>query len=368
MGNVFSKPRPVGKLLLGLLVSTALASSCNNLKSGLKVAGGTIDGSDGTVRYPGTVYAELDGQDFNGKSKVIRNVGTLVDLGQPGQLALILSLADSIQSSAGRSILPLFKHASLKLYLSDGKDSITLPGMTFSNEGVLKDKEGRSYLSLTVGIKAEKIGSSDIPDDKVRSIAQKLFLESPLLGGGRNFRVPETAYMIIAVPRNSHPSLASIKAPALIAAEDRADEASLTNLQIAGFGENIVGGEKKNVFALSESLPSVMKRNYADVVALNKSADAPTPLKGLLGSSDLSKKLWEVGGSGLCGSSDGQNYDTGASVYSDGKFVGFAVRSSVKSSGYKGKLDCSKTSRDDMVSLVVSPSIDAIEMFKSRVK
>ena len=112
-----------------------------------------------------------------------------------------------------------------------------------------------------------------------------------------------------------------------------------------------------------------MKRNYAPIEALNKSPTDYTPLRKIIGSaSSVAKQIWEFTGSGLCGSKDGQNYDTGAAVYIEGKFAGFGVRSTAKSSGYKGRLDCSKTQADDMVTMVVSVSQEHIDQFIARVK
>jgi hypothetical protein len=84
--------------------------------------------------------------------------------------------------------------------------------------------------------------------------------------------------------------------------------------------------------------------------------------------SSVADQLWEVTGSGLCGSKDGANYDTGAAVYVDGKFAGFGVASTTKTSGFKGRLDCGKASRDEMSTLIVSPSSADVEAFKKRVK
>ncbi len=346
------------------LAATMVMSCKKDSDSDIKVAGGTIDGSGSSAKYPGTVYVELNGRGFNDKASVIRNVGTLVDIGLPSSYALILSLSDALYDQGGRSILPLFKTGSLKLYLSNGEDAITLPGMGFQKDGILRDSQGRSYLTLAVGVRVEKLRNTEVPENKIRDITNKLFIESPLVaGGGKNLRVPATSYMLIAVPKNSHPALASIAIPKLIVAEDRSIDQD--GLVVAGFGENIAGSEKSKDFSLAAALPSVMKRNYADV----KVVSGPTPMKELMaGNAALSRELWEIEGSGLCGSKDGSNYDTGATVYQGSNMVGFAVVSSTKSSGFKGKLDCASTSRDDMVTLVVSPSRTAIEMFKSRVR
>lgn len=357
----------LSKGFLPLLTGVALGFGCNNVnKSGLTVAGGKIDGANGAaMRYPGTVYVELDGIDFNNQKKLIRNVGTLVNLGDNDNLALFLSLADSFTISQDRDILPLFKTVTLKLFLSDRDTNFSIPGMSFSNAGILRDKNGKAYKALSVGVKVEKIGPSQIPDAKVRDMAQKLFLPSPLMAKGTDFRVPITTYMIIAVPRDAHPSLSleNLQAPTITFAEDRALEANLKKLEIAGFGEMDEGDKKDGTFSLSASLPNILKRNYASVTALNKDPTKVTPLRKTISDETVSKQLWEIGGSGICGSSDGQNYDTGASLYQDGKFLGFAVRSSANSADFKGVLDCKKTSREDMVTIIVSPSKSEVTHF-----
>ena len=61
-----------------LVASVGFFVSCNkNDVAGVKVAGGEIDGSGDKAKYPGTVYAELAGTDFNKKPFVIRNVATI---------------------------------------------------------------------------------------------------------------------------------------------------------------------------------------------------------------------------------------------------------------------------------------------------
>ncbi len=351
-----------GILALLMLVTAA----CNtNDRGGLKVAGGTIDGSEGSVKFPATVYVEMNGKDFNGNAKVIRNVGNFVDVGVASQLGLVLSLADVFDTSSN---LPLFKTVDLTIYLSNGQDSIVLPGLSFQNDGSMLDGKGNKYIMVSVGLKAEKVGKSDIPDDKARSVMQKLFVESPLVTDkGLNVRDPQTSFQMISIPRAAHASLASLKAPKIVPAESRPVESALSNLKMVGFGENIVGGERKSDFALSASLPAVMKRNYADVNPLNMSSTDVTPLRKMLANTPAAvQQIWEVSGSGLCGSKDGSNYDTGAGVYiGTDQFVGFAVVSSAKSSGYKGKLDCAATGRDDMATVIVSPNSEVIAKFVS---
>jgi hypothetical protein len=197
----------------------------------------------------------------------------------------------------------------------------------------------------------------------------KLFLESPLMTEkGVNLRDANTSYVLFSIPKSSHPALSKMKVPLVMTAEERPDAASLKGI-VVGFGENTVGGSRAREFALASSLPSVMKRNYATIEALNKSASDYTPLRKLIGSAtSVAQQVWEFTGSGLCGSPDGQNYDTGAAVYVDGKFAGFGVRSTSKSAGFKGRLDCGKTPAEDMVTLVVSPSQEEINQFKARVK
>lgn len=351
--------------ILALLMLVVVACN-NNDRGGLKVAGGTIDGSQGATLFPATVYVEMNGKDFNGKDKVIRNVGTFVDVGVPSQLGLVLSLADVFDSSSN---LPVFKTVNLTIYLSGGDvPPVVLPGLQFKNDGTMLDGKGNKYVMLSVGLKAEKVGKSEVPDDKARGVLKNLFLESPLVTDkGLNVRDPQTSYQMISIPRSVDPALASLKAPKIIPSESRPVESALKDLKMVGFGENIVGGDRKGDFALAAALPSVMKRNYAEVTPLNISSTDSTPLRKLLANTPAAvQQVWEVSGSGLCGSKDGSNYDTGAGIYiGQDQFVGFAVISTAKSSGYKGKLDCAATSRDDMATVIVSPSSEAINKFVS---
>jgi hypothetical protein len=364
--------RFVKKSILGMLTGSALfLAACNATdRSSLRVAGGTIDGSDGNSKYPATVYVELKGNDFNNQGATIRNVGSLVDVGLGDSYALIFSLADVFQASNGVATLPIMKEVNIKLYMSSGQDEIDLPALKMSAGGFLQDQSSKSYFMLTVGVKAQKTGPVDaMSEQKINAVAQKVFMESPLMTEkGVNLRDANTSFVMIAVPKSAHPSLAALKVPSILAAEDRPSAAGLKGV-VVGFGENTVGGAKKNEFALSPALPSVMKRNYADIEALNTSPAEYTPLRQLIGSaSAVAQQVWEFTGSGLCGSKDGSNYDTGAAVYIGGKFAGFSVRSTAKSAGFKGKLDCASTDRSDMVTLVVSPSKDQIAQFVSRAK
>ena len=361
--------RVVTKSILAALAGSALIlASCNvGEKSALRVAGGTIDSDS---KYPGTVYVEIKGKDFNNQEAIIRNVGTIVDVGLSDSYALILSLADVFQASNGVAVLPVMKEVQIKFFLSSGANEIQLPALKMTGTGVLQDQSNKTYFMLTVGVKAEKTGHVDATSERmVNEIAQKIFLESPLITEkGVNLRDALTSYIMIALPKSAHPSLASMRAPALMSAEDRPNTAGLKGI-IVGFGENKVSGAQKTEFALSSSLPDVSPRNFADVEALNQSAADTTPFRKLIGSATaVSQQLWEVSGSGLCGSKDGANYDTGAAIYIGGKFAGFGIRSTYKSSGYKGKLDCAATNRSDMSTLIVSPARDAIAQFISRAK
>ena len=360
------------KVSLLAFMSAALfsLSSCNlGDGAGLKVAGGTIDGSGDAARYPGTVYVELNAKDFGGGTHIIRNVGTIADVGLPDAYALFLSLADIFQVSAdGSAVLPVMKTVEVKLFLSNGESSVTLPGMAMNQNGFMQDAQGRTYFMVTVGVKAVKVGQVK-PDlqREAEKVAAKIFLDSPLTtASGQNLRNANTSYIMMAVPKNSHPAIAQLKAPKLLVAEERPSASQLRGV-VVGFGENTVGGSRKSDFALAPSLPSVMKRNFADISALNKTEAEFTPLRKKIGSAtDVEKQLWEITGSGLCGSKDGSNYDTGAGVYVDGKFAGFGVLSSAISQGFKGRLDCGTTSRDDMVTLVVSPSQEDVAAFVAK--
>ena len=368
--NINIKRASVKFSLLALLSGSAVTLSSCNLgdAAGLKVAGGTIDGAGDSAKYPGTVYVELNATDFNERNHVIRNVGTLVDVGLSDAYALFLSLADVFQVGPdGQAELPIMKSVEVKLFLSNGESSITLPGMSMNKTGFMQDTQGRTYFMVTVGAKAVKVGQVDANTQRAaEEIAGKIFLDSPLQVSSSNLRNANTSFIMMAVPKNSNPAIASIRVPKLMTAEQRPSPADLKGV-VVGFGENMISGVRKSDFSLAASLPSVMKRNYADIVALNKSEAEFTPLRKVIGSStEVAQQLWEITGSGLCGSKDGSNYDTGAAVYVDGRFAGFGVVSSSKSSGYKGRLDCSATSRDDMVTLVVSPSERDVAAFISR--
>jgi hypothetical protein len=357
--------------MLPLVAATSLVLSACNLGdvSGLRVAGGTIDGSGEAAKYPGTVYVELNARDYNGGTQVIRNVGTIADVGLKDAYALFLSLADVFQVSAdGQAVMPVMKSVEVKLFLNDGKSSITLPGMEMNRQGFMQDTKGRTYFMVTYGAKAQEVGKID---DRLRAeanvIASKIFVESPLrLSNGKNLRNANTSFIMMAVPKNSHSAIAKLRVPKIMTAEDRPAASELKGV-VVGFGENTVGGSRKSDFALTASLSSVMKRNFAEIESLNKSESEFTPLRKQIGSDTaVASQLWEFTGSGLCGSKDGSNYDTGAGVYIDGKFAGFGVLSSAISQGYKGRLKCESTSRDDMVTLVVSPSAADIANFVKR--
>jgi len=363
--------RTLGLPALALVSATSLALSACNLSdvAGLKVAGGTIDGAGESARYPGTVYVELNARDFNGGNQIIRNVGTIADVGLTDAYALFLSLADVFEIGAdGQAELPVMKSVEVKLFLNNGESSITLPGMEMNRTGFMRDAQGRAYFMLTYGARAVPVGN--IPQnlrEEAQIVANKIFIESPLrLSNGQNLRNANTSYIMMAIPKNAHPSIASLRAPKVMTADERPSAADLKGV-VVGFGENTVGGSRKSDFALTASLPSVMKRNFANIEALSKSEAEFTPLRKQIGSdSDVAKQIWEFTGSGLCGSKDGSNYDTGAGVYVNGKFAGFGVLSSAISQGFKGRLKCESTSRDDMVTLVVSPSASDIAEFVKR--
>ena len=371
MKKTIQNHRTFGRPILALVSATSLALSACNLGdvAGLKVAGGTIDGSGESAKYPGTVYVELNARDFSGGSHIIRNVGTIADVGLRDAYALFLSLADVFKVGPdGQAELPVMKSVEVKLFLNNGESSITLPGMEMNRTGFMRDAQGRPYFMVTYGAKAIPVGS--IPQnlkEEAQLIANKIFIDSPLrLSTGQNLRNANTSFIMMAVPKSAHPSIASLRAPKILSAEERPSAAELKGV-VVGFGENTVGGSRKSDFALTASLPSIMKRNFANIEALNKTEAEFTPLRKQIGSeSGVAKQIWEFTGSGLCGSKDGSNYDTGAGVYVNGKFAGFGVLSSAISQGYKGRLKCESTSREDMVTLVVSPSASDIAEFVKR--
>jgi hypothetical protein len=371
MKKTIEKHRTFGRPILALLTTTSLALSACNLNdvAGLKVAGGTIDGAGESAKYPGTVYVELKARDFSGGSHIIRNVGTIADVGLRDAYALFLSLADVFQVGAdGQAELPVMKSVEVKLFLNNGESSITLPGMEMNRNGFMRDAEGRAYFMVTYGANAMPVGRIDANlREEADKVARKIFIDSPLrLSSGQNLRNANTSFIMMAVPKSAHPSIASLRAPEVLSAEERPSAAELKGV-VVGFGENTVGGSRKSDFALTASLPSVMKRNFANIEALNKTEAEFTPLRKQIGSeTGVAKQIWEFTGSGLCGSKDGSNYDTGAGVYVNGKFAGFGVLSSAISQGYKGRLRCESTSREDMVTLVVSPSASDIAEFVKR--
>jgi hypothetical protein len=371
MKKTIQNHRTFGRPILALVSATSLALSACNLGdvAGLKVAGGTIDGAGESANYPGTVYVELNARDFSGGSHIIRNVGTIADVGLTDAYALFLSLADVFKVGAdGQAELPVMKSVEVKLFLNNGETSITLPGMEMNRTGFMRDAQGRAYFMVTYGAKALPVGS--IPQnfkEEAELVASKIFIDSPLrLATGQNLRNANTSFIMMAVPKSAHRALASLRAPKIMSAEERPSAAELKGV-VVGFGENTVGGSRKSDFALTAALPSVMKRNFADIEALNKTEAEFTPLrKQIGGDSHVAKQIWEFTGSGLCESKDGSNYDTGAAVYVNGKFAGFGVLSSAISQGYKGRLKCETTSRKDMVTLVVSPSASDIAEFVKR--
>lgn len=371
MSQLLKNRQTLRRSLLALLSASSFALASCNLSdvTGLKVAGGTIDGAGEAAKYPGTVYVELKARDFHGGQHVIRNVGTIADVGLRDAHALFLSLADVFQVGAdGQAELPVMKSVEVKLFLNNGDSSITLPGMEMSRSGLMRDAQGRAYFMVTYGARAVPVGTIDARlRDEAQTVANKIFIDSPLrVSNGQDLRNANTSFIMMAVPKNAHPAIASLRVPKVLTAEERPSAAELKGV-VVGFGENTVGGSRKADFALTTSLPAVMKRNFAEIESLNKTESEFTPLRRLIGNnSDVANQIWEFTGSGLCGSKDGSNYDTGAGVYVNGKFAGFAVLSSAVSQGYKGRLDCAKTSRDDMVTVVISPSARDIAEFVKR--
>ena len=363
-----SKILPNGLALL--LTGTMLfAAGCNTGdRSGLRVAHGE---DDVKKAYPGTVYVEMRGTALNGTGeKIIRNVGTITDVGLKNSYALILSLADVFERSDNKAQLPIFKTMTMKLYQGAESSPIAFPVVQMTRDGYLEDTAKQNKFKMfIVGLKVQ--GNSDAASDKtVREYAQKISMESPLMTEqGINLRDAYTSFIMLSIPKN-HPSIAGIKVPVLMTAESLPALSALKGV-VVGYGETAVGTIKKGGFSLSSELPGIRGRNFASIEALTD-----TPLRKLIGNTkSTSEQIWEFSGSGLCrsnalpqdGAKSSPNYDTGAAVYIDGQFAGFGVRSTAKSTGYKDILNCQETSAEDMATQVVSISASHVAAFRAQV-
>jgi hypothetical protein len=350
------------------LLAALTTAACNNdTKSGLRVAGGreNIDGGDAAAaKYPGTVYVEMKGEDTNGVIRTVRNVGTIFKTNNSSKYGIILSLADAMLEYNGMQVLPIFKAVQLKVYLSDTKGTAAnLPPMQLDTKtGQFKTNDGKFFPVLSVGLATQRVANSKIKDSDVAPVAQNLLLDDslPVSDGvnSLNLRVQHTSYMLIGVDSSNFANIAD-KIPSLIPASSSRPK---DNLVMVGFGDvkHKAETESAKSLALSDALPEVTKRNYVSVTPLS----VESPISKLTASSqNANSQVWEIQGSGLCGSSDGSNYDTGASIYSGPNVVGIAVRSSSISSKFLGRLDCSAKELSDMVSLVISPSETAIKKF-----
>ena len=348
-----------------LTFSSLVMSGCNvGDNSALRVAGGTLD-SNG--KFPGTVYVEITGKDFENQPTIIRNVGNIVDLGMSNHVALILSVADVFESMNGMAVLPVMKEMDLTIYTKDGVSRFTLPRLSMADSGFFVDEtnQPKSYM-MAVGIRPQKINqSSSAVDQKVGSLTPQIFNESSLKVGNRDFRDVLSSYVMLLVQKDANDYLKSTQFPKILAAEDRTNQP--TKITMVGFGETSTGTAKKNEFALAEQIPGNMKRNYMDVTAFSIQGNR-TPLHKLIDNPDVSQVIWEVQGSGLCGSSNGSNYDTGAGIYIDNQLAAIAVRSTSISNQYMGRLDCKGTGLKDMATYVVSPTRSEIDFFKKHVQ
>ncbi|MCX6117340.1 MAG: hypothetical protein NT027_07355 [Proteobacteria bacterium] len=350
------------KLMLAVGLLTAACN--NNDNSGLRVAGGEIDGTGSSAKYPGTVYVEMKSEDFNGVVRIIRNVGTIVDVGHGSKYGLILSLADTMVDMNGMQVLPMFKAVQINLHFSD-KTGIPFPLEPMQldvegKKGLFKTKDGQAYPVIAVGLKAQQVASSKIPQGEVDNIGNAMFLEAPLDSGIGNLRIQNTSYMMIGIPKSVFADIPSAQNFRKIVP---AGPSKKENLVMVGFGETkykAPDAQLAKSLALSSEVKDVVRRNFSKVSVLNG-----TPLSQVKGYDKISSEIWEVKESGLCGSSDGQNYDTGASIYQDDQLVGFAVRSTAISANYRGRLDCSVKDRADMATLVISPTAAAIAKFKA---
>lgn len=360
------------KSVMALLAVGFVACNNHGEKGGLKVAGGTIDGTTGSTLFPATMYVVMEGTDFGGQHRVISNVGTFVTFdGLDGdKIALILSLKDIFVNVNGRAALPIFQKVNIKLYPSGGSDQvISFPSISFQQDGSLKQEgTNRGFALLSVGlsvVKKDEEASKKLQekiDEKAEAVIKRVFFEDKLMAGAVNLRDPQSSYQMLIFPRSADPILYGLIAPTLVVADRRGPEAGLKDLKLVGFGENVVGGDRNREFSLASNLPTIMKRNYANIKALNTGANDQTPFRKLTSLNPLAaQQIWEIYGSGLCGSLDNNNYDTGAAVYSGtSNFLGFAVASTSRGNNYKGKVVCKETDRSDMASVIVSPSAAAI--------
>ena len=356
---------------LGLvsLISTSLAllSGCNATKeSNLKVAGGDADVGG---LYSSTVYVEMIGQDFNGQPKPpVRNVGTFVQIPElPGYRVLILSLSDVLVANGSKSQIPLFKEIDLKIHGADGKSSVSLPRLDFdSNTCGLKASGSAQIDYITAfGFDVEKIGPSDIPADMLNKCKGRLFSRGSV---PEKFLNGRTSFLMLALHEEEVAKLGIGKSPLLTPAESRGTSSG--KLVMVGFGErdakshdDAIKDQKKDGFALSDELPNINVRNFAEVSGLTG-----TPFSKINNGAN-SNVMWEVSGSGLCGKNkDGsENYDTGAGVYSSpDSLVGFAIRSTSMPK-FEGTLDCAATAREQMATLIVSPSSADIASLKANI-
>jgi hypothetical protein len=334
-------------------------------EASLNVAHGTLEGG---VEFGATYYCEFQSTVQGRNSFKVGNVGTLLDIGLPSHKVLILSLADAMVFSGAptgtpSAYLPLAGQVDIKIYndmARSGTPALELSGLQFQRNGQLIDQSRTTYSMIMVGTTVERISNQLVArmvEGQVQSVTSRMVYPSDLLNKGYNLRNIATSFVLLAIPNAKLGGLAATKAiPAQVRPSDQA--LAQGEMQIVGFGDYTVKSESGIVLQKNN------RRNAAKVAPLNTDSSSFSPLRRFLdGNTEVLSQLWEVKGSGVCGTAGDHNYDTGAGVYYRGlngnkewAFLGFVPRSSSTTNQYLGPLDCAKTPVDNMASLVVSPT------------
>jgi hypothetical protein len=356
-------------LAMGLFMGSGLMACQKPTVSemDLKVAGGEL-----TSDFSGTYYAQIDTFVGGAPSGTIANVATLLDVGASSHKVLLVSLADAFRgagSANSNGFLPVIDELSVRLYGDSGVQGspvLTLEKLAFQRDGKLTGQ----IPVVFVGARLERVPGtyvSRLVSSQVDSVGSRVVDPSPLQVGSTDFRNVYSSFVMIAIPQSNLAQLASAK---FISAESRPKEDRLAQgqLSMVGFGDMSKMTAERTIEVTKNQL-----RNAALVKPLNASPEGQTPLRGLTAaSSQVTQQIWEVEGGGICGSQDGQNYDTGSAIYyraQDGdpwQFVGFVSRTTTKSAGYMGVAICDQVAPGDLASLVISPSQSHISKISSQ--